>query len=251
MSAILGRSTYPSQPYGDASPAQLNGAAQPNGTGAQGPPAARNDSDNHSLTQDQQNSKDDKARNKAKEDLVQSWMDRLQLISVITTFFAATTSQLLSITTPQGPGSSSSPGLSIANAALTGSLIMESFSAVVAFVGAFVLVRYKVREATKDEAEKDQEKHGAKTWSTGPHLEQEQWGLLRPLHRSKGPPVVLLERAHLISVWTAFGGFFLGAVGTLAYAWAMQVVAVGAFSSATMGLCLVISVVVGLWPEPK
>lgn len=216
-------------------------------------------------TQDDQNDEDEKQRKKAREDLVQSWMDRLQLISVIvrpvhdsasvpqtrprqTTFFAATNAQLLSITTPtDGPGSAS---LQLSNATLAASLILESFSAVVSFLGAFTLVRYKVKEATKEEAQEAALKNGTATWSCDPHIEQEHWGVI-PARRSKEPPVILLERAHTISVASAFAGFVSGALGTVAYVWAMQPSSVGVVTSATLGVCLVLGGGVWFWPHPK
>jgi len=208
------------------------------------PPKGGANQQPHQKTQDEQNKDDEKARQKAKENLVQSWMDRLQLISVITTFFAATVSQLLSITSP-GVGddpTQQTPGMQLANAAFGGALIMESFSAVIAFMGAFVLVRYKVREATKDEKE---EKHEAQQgpYSTDPHVAQTYWG--------KEPPLRLLERTHIVSVATAFMGFVFGAVGTLAWAWAMQTIPVGGFTSASLALCFALTAVIFVWPQSR
>ncbi|KZV88379.1 hypothetical protein EXIGLDRAFT_772745 [Exidia glandulosa HHB12029] len=201
--------------------------------------------------QDDQNKDDDKQRKKAREDLVQSWMDRLQLISVITTFFAATNAQLLSITTPtdSAPGSAS---LQLSNATLAASLVLESFSAVVSFLGAFVLVRYKVKEATKEEAQEEAQRNGRDTWTADPHLEQEFWGVVPARRRKdKEPPVILLERAHTISIASASAGFVAGAIGTVAYVWAMQPSSVNITTSATLGVCLVLGAGVWFWPHPK
>ncbi|EJD46868.1 hypothetical protein AURDEDRAFT_123711 [Auricularia subglabra TFB-10046 SS5] len=203
-------------------------------------------------TQEDQDKEDEKARKKAREDLVQSWMDRLQLISVITlktTFFAATNAQLLSITTPMDP-----PGivaLQLSNAALSASLILESFSAVISFLGAFVLVRYKLKEATEEEAEQSAQETGASTWSRDPHLVQEYWGVLSPRRSDKEPPIILLERAHTMSIASAFTGFVTGALGTVAYTWAMQPLSVAVATSATLGLCLVLGTTVWFWPHPR
>ncbi|KZS87215.1 hypothetical protein SISNIDRAFT_321043 [Sistotremastrum niveocremeum HHB9708] len=140
-------------------------------------------------TQSEQDSEDEKARQKALSDLIKSWMDRMQLISMITTFFAATESQLLSVTTPSDDPNSTSGAMKAANATLSGALVLHSFSAVVAFLGAFVLVRYKLHEAKREERKVDShpqardgsqsekgpapardEVGGGGPWSANPHL---------------------------------------------------------------------------------
>ena len=98
-------------------------------------------------TQEDQDQTDADARKKAMKELVQSWMDRLQLISVIvsdatiarpvcsylaeslqTTFFAATEAQILGITTPSGDDMSQTRIEQTANAALAGALVTHVFA---------------------------------------------------------------------------------------------------------------------------
>ena len=136
-------------------------------------------------------------------------MDRLQLISVIvctkaiasfsaslnmcqTTFFASTEAQLLAITTPNS-GVSGTVAEQVANAALTGALVFHSFAgslcldsvdpysrnartlATLSFTAAFVLVRFRLKEATKDEHQgTDKEKR--KIWSSNPHVAMQRVG---------------------------------------------------------------------------
>ncbi|KAJ7647696.1 hypothetical protein FB45DRAFT_702523, partial [Roridomyces roridus] len=74
-------------------------------------------------------------------DLTQSWMDRLQLISVIATFFASTEAGMLQLT---------SNSSQIANSSMLGALVLHIFAAIISFIGAFVLVRYNLLEARQE-----------------------------------------------------------------------------------------------------
>jgi len=207
----------------------------------------------HKKTQSQQDKDDDKARQDAEEKLVQGWMDRLQLISVITTFFAANEAQLLSITTPSDPSTppgQTSPTAQTANAMLSGALVLHTFSAVVAFIGAFVLVRYKVKEAKEEEAkeegktEKDKvnyrenAKKQGQLWSSNPHIEQV--GYFMP----RCPPGSLMQQTHSVAIITAFVGFVFSIVGMLCYAWSQQARSVSIFSSACVAACLLLSLII-------
>src|ERR1700753_2449036 len=92
-------------------------------------------------------------------------------------------------------------------------------TAVIAFVGAFVLVTYKLKEEKKEEhktadkAEKGSNSNSkANTddglYSTNPRLEQSAsmgWG--RWGSSSGGPPTDLLKSAHGIAIGAAFFGF--------------------------------------------
>ncbi|PPQ78990.1 hypothetical protein CVT25_002274 [Psilocybe cyanescens] len=80
--------------------------------------------------------------------LLESWMDRLQLISVLAIFFASTEATLLSITMPQDQYN---PNLSIAsqaaNVGLTGGLLLHILAAFISFLGGFFLIRYRIKWA--------------------------------------------------------------------------------------------------------
>lgn len=101
-------------------------------------------------TQKDQDNVDEAARRKALKELLQSWMDRLQLISVLTTFFAAMEAQLLGNTSPTGTGPVSVTA-QVANIGLICALIVHSFAAMISFLAAFALIRFKLTEATKKE----------------------------------------------------------------------------------------------------
>ncbi|KAL1746645.1 hypothetical protein HDZ31DRAFT_81033 [Schizophyllum fasciatum] len=101
-------------------------------------------------TQEEQDQEDDRARKKALKELVQSWMDRLQLISVITTFFASTEAGLLQVVAPSEAGQMTAAE-SAANAGVLGALVLHTNAAILSFLASFLLVRYKVEEAKKEE----------------------------------------------------------------------------------------------------
>ncbi|PPQ87448.1 hypothetical protein CVT25_008184 [Psilocybe cyanescens] len=102
-------------------------------------------------TQEEQNEADEKARREALRDLIESWMDRLQLISVITTFFASTEASMITITAPGSDGTPMSVTAQVANIGIMGALVVHSNAAIISFLAAFFLVRYKLRIANKEE----------------------------------------------------------------------------------------------------
>jgi hypothetical protein len=104
-------------------------------------------------TQAEQDDEDDIKRREALRNLVESWMDRLQLISVITTFFASTEASLITITMP-GPDQGSGTVVGqLANIGILGALVVHSNAAIISFLAAFFLVRYKLKIAKDEEAE--------------------------------------------------------------------------------------------------
>ncbi|GJE91364.1 hypothetical protein PsYK624_075140 [Phanerochaete sordida] len=201
-------------------------------------------------TQEDQNRKDEEARNKAVKELVNSWMERLQLISVITTFFAAIEAQLLGIVTPSGDDGVS--GITKASAAtLSSALVVHSFAAILSFIAAFFLVRFRVHEANKQETKAEQkleagpkpgqsaEKPGPtvppEIWSANPRLEQ-----VGPLRRGK-PPVHLLENCHTLCMVLSLVGFVLAMVGIMCYVWAMLPRSSIVLSTVAIGLSVMLS----------
>ncbi|KAG8221269.1 hypothetical protein J3R82DRAFT_1434 [Butyriboletus roseoflavus] len=103
------------------------------------------------ITQEEQDAMDDKARKRAMGNLVNSWQERLQLISVITTFFATTEAAMLVNTKPVIGLDWNNNVLKASNASLLGALILHVYAAVLSFLGAFLLIRYKLQEATREE----------------------------------------------------------------------------------------------------
>src|ERR1700691_4932501 len=140
-------------------------------------------------------------------------------------------------------------------------------TAIVSFLASFVLVRYKLIEAKKEELKvegitrsdlvtsptsikhhRDVEmtadpnhRHspprdsttGELIYSCDPRLEQ-----VGPFSL-KQPPTALLSRCHSLCIYLAALGFILALMGILCYAWAVQPLSVAAFSSGVMALCLI------------
>ncbi|KAJ7024023.1 hypothetical protein C8F04DRAFT_969566 [Mycena alexandri] len=189
--------------------------------------------------QSTQNAKDEKARRQAAKDLAQSWMDRLQLISVITTFFASTEAGMLQVT---GLGDAAS--VQVANAAFTGALVLHIWAAIISFLAAFFLVRYNLKEAKEEGRQKSSlpaVRHIAQTtsnlavsyppvWTMNPHLEQ-----IGPFQRK--PPTHLLSRCHNLCILLTFAGFLLALLGILAFAWGQNPVSVGVVTSVSTAVC--------------
>ncbi|EJF65165.1 hypothetical protein DICSQDRAFT_177821 [Dichomitus squalens LYAD-421 SS1] len=222
-------------------------------------------------TQEDQNNSDEKERRKAMNELVASWMDRLQLISVITTFFAAMEAELLGTTAPDPGDNASEPVVSqLANATLTGALVMHVFAAILAFLAAFFLIRFKLTAAVREEhkvesglasgaasgagvcvgkgAEPASGSRNSTTssdppiWSSNPHLEQ-----VGPFRRGQ-PPTHLLDHCHSLCMWLSAVGFVLALVGVLAFAWSRLALSGGVFASVCMAVCLSTGVAAIFWP---
>ncbi|KAF8126346.1 hypothetical protein EV363DRAFT_1174555 [Boletus edulis] len=101
-------------------------------------------------TQEEQDAEDDKARKHVMKNLVSSWQERLQLISVITTFFASTEAAMLANTKPASRHEFENNVLKLANASLLGALILHVYASVLSFLGAFLLISYKLEEARRE-----------------------------------------------------------------------------------------------------
>ncbi|KAG2159159.1 uncharacterized protein EDB93DRAFT_449034 [Suillus bovinus] len=103
-------------------------------------------------TQKEQDKQDEEARKRAMRNLVNSWQERLQLISVITTFFASIEAGMLVPVNTDPNAADALPGLlKTANAGFLGALIMHVYAAVLSFLAAFLLIRYKLKEASNEE----------------------------------------------------------------------------------------------------
>ncbi|KAJ6497651.1 hypothetical protein C8R45DRAFT_134877 [Mycena sanguinolenta] len=207
-----------------------------------------------------QDKEDENARRQAIKDLVQSWLDRLQLISVITTFFASTEAGMLQVVTT---GKGEDAGSQVANSAFLAALVLHIWAAIISFMGAFFLVRYNLKEAKEEEREvglapgittsptrslSPLQLPRARTdasitdylrlqpvWTTNPHLEQ-----VGPFHRN--PPTHLLGRVHNLCIALTFVGFGLALFGILAYAWVQNPVSVGIVTSLSTLVCFVAAV---------
>lgn len=159
-----------------------------------------------------------------------------------------------------------------------------SFLAVISFLGAFFLIRYKLEVAERDEEEIEQEivdsptsissdpiKRGFSTsrasgsrtnnarglvrvqtdspedpviWSTNPRLVQ-----VGPF-RSKAP-TELLSRCHSLCVFLTFLGFLLAIMGLMSFSWDRLPLSIGIGASVAMGFCLTAGALILVFPSIK
>ncbi|KAK0486249.1 hypothetical protein IW261DRAFT_1454514 [Armillaria novae-zelandiae] len=185
-------------------------------------------SQNH--TQEDQDKVDEEARRKATKDLVQSWMDRLQLISLITTFFASVEAGLLQVSTPS-KGDDTSAWERACNAGFLGALVVHVTASFISFFAAFFLIRFKVIEANKEELRAGGAVQPDEVWCANPRLVQ-----AGPFHEQL--PLDLLNKCHSLTILLSTFGFALALMGILCLSWARQPVSVSIFTSVCLCICL-------------
>jgi hypothetical protein len=181
-------------------------------------------------------------------------MDRLQLISMITTFFAATEASMLQITTPQAGSDDFTPTAldNATNAAYTGALAMHINAAIISFLASFFLINYKVHVAKKEEkkaegqpaspsntsspddshSEKPLSKQAPKreTASYGYSVSQYGWS------KNSQPPLHLLQRCHALCMILSIVGFALAIIATITFSWSRQTQSVSIFVTVCFGV---------------
>jgi len=233
-------------------------------------------------TQEDQDKDDEKARNKALKDLVQSWQDRLQLITLLTTFLASVEASMLQVTFPADP-TNSGRWSQASNAGYMAALVLHLYASLISFFASFFLIRFKVKEAKREEqqVEGNSAQHSqpspkgstiidmAAHHITGSPLStvsarndtlthekgrtessrhspvwsaNPQLVTTGPFQRQ--PPVNLLSRCHTLCMVTTAVGFILAIIGTLCYAWAGQSTSVAIITSVTIGICLISCIVI-------
>lgn len=163
-----------------------------------------------------------------------------------TTFFAGMEVQLLGTTMPDDP--KNDPVIDqIANAALTGALVVHVFAAITSFLAAFFLTRYKLSAAKREEVEVESGCANAATpapssRSTDRHLEQ-----VGPFRRGQ-PPTHLLDHCHSLSMWLAAAGFVLALAGVLCATWARFALSSSVFATVCVVVCVVSGITAFFWP---
>jgi hypothetical protein len=232
------------------------------------------------LTQEDQDKTDDDDEREAMQNLVQTWLERLQLISVITTFFASTESGMLGKSLPASGQVLSTAG-EIANVCFMSALVIHAHASVISFLGAFFLIRYKLDVAEQEALDElvdspisvsssdpikrrfsTPEASGLRTnkprgrvrvhtspespivYSTHPHLVQ-----VGPF-RTKAP-TELLSRCHSLCVFLTFLGFLLALMGLLSFSWNGLPLSLGVGASVSMGVCFVAGISIFVFPFSK
>ena len=190
-----------------------------------------------------------------------------------TTFFAAMESQLLGTTAPDPGAQAGEPAASqLANATLTGALVVHIFAAILSFLAAFFLIRYRLTAAVREERKVESGLAGGSAnpplggsgtgsgtgegnttrttttsssqpiWSSNPHLEQ-----VGPFRRGQ-PPTHLLDHLHSVCMWLSVVGFVLALIGVLCFAWSRLALSGGVFASVCMAICLFTGLTGFFWP---
>ena len=125
-------------------------------------------------------------------------------------------------------------------------------AAILSFVAAFFLVRFRYKEASHEEMkiesienpeaskEKDPKEESAlnKIFTTNPHLEA-----VGPLGRWGQPPTHLLDRCHTLAMTLALLGFILAMIGIVCLVWVNLPLSSSIASMALLGLCCGLSFV--------
>lgn len=179
--------------------------------------------------------------------------------------------------------------MDIANAGIIGSLIIHlsagkpytrlsefgiliNGEAIISFLASFVLVRYKLKEAKKEELKAEgiaghgmvmsptsnkpyhdvektgsQENHSQRNLTSEPPIHACNPRLEQVGPFSRQPPTNLLSRCHTLCIALGAVGFILALMGIVCYAWAMQPLSVAAFSTAVMGVCLASGGIILMW----
>ncbi|KAI0827975.1 hypothetical protein BC628DRAFT_129140 [Trametes gibbosa] len=85
--------------------------------------------------------------------VVQVWLDRLQSMAVVTTFFVSIDSLLFSLTSSTRPSDLHGWTMrdEVINASLGGAIIFHACASIVAYIGSFVLIRYRLNTAEQAE----------------------------------------------------------------------------------------------------
>lgn len=111
----------------------------------------------------------------------------------------------------------------------------------IAFLGAFVLVTYRLKEEKREQDDAAQSKI-LKIWSTNPRLVQVGPSLYpstKANSNGKEVPTELLRQTHFIAITTGFIGFIFVVTGIMCYVWAKQSRVACILSSATLGTCII------------
>ncbi|KAK7036411.1 hypothetical protein VNI00_011608 [Paramarasmius palmivorus] len=198
-------------------------------------------------TQKQQDQEDEENRRNAIKELVDSWNDRLQLISLITTFLASVEAGLLQVIAPQSQNPNfQAPLVVTTNACLYCALVIHMYASFMGFIGAFFLVRFKVKEAKYQEEEvaymqptppgkgevvldmaANHITNSPKSTQPSPRVNQEPPAIrsanpklvhVGPFFRH--PPINLLSRCHFMCILLTVLGFVLAMAGIIVQTWA-------------------------------
>ncbi|KAG2032311.1 hypothetical protein BDR03DRAFT_970445 [Suillus americanus] len=186
-------------------------------------------------------------------------MQRLQTLTLITTFLASIDGELFTLTSipSQVTLNASKESAELVYACFTGALVFHVCSAILGYTASFVLIRYQIVDAETPPVETDEL---GKRSNTGLPRQESIHGkqlVLRavpPLYviqsllqipsgfrlqsRTSSPPLDLLTRCYFTILTLSGAGFILALLGIATYAWFGLQQVVGIFTMACLGASL-------------
>lgn len=172
--------------------------------------------------------------------LVAAWMQRLQVLTLITTFLASIDGELFMLT--------STPQMSLGSqefvyACFTGALIFHVCAAILGYVACFALIRYQIGDVTpSDTKNTERMRITIPPFDAVSTLLQVPSGL-QVRSRTSSPPLDLLTRCYFTTLALGSVGFILALLGIAGYAWVILQQVIGIFTV----VCLGVSIVASMW----
>jgi hypothetical protein len=120
--------------------------------------------------------------------------------------------------------------------------------ALVSFIAAFFLTRYKLQDAVKLELETESPQSQVSPSNVftssrtsilarNPHLVQVGF------FEGQGPPVQLLRRCHALCIWLVASGFILALIGIVGFVWEKMSLAASIFATVCIGVSFIFAVI--------
>jgi len=194
--------------------------------------------------------------------LVDAWMHRLQMLTLVTTFLASIDGELFTLTntSSQVTVDASLGSQEFVYACFSGALIFHVCAAILGYVASFALIRYElihveVPSGTESNvqgelASSSEARHGVSPrLLTPPPFDIVKTPFQTPQMRLEAhsrtftPPLALLARCYYTTLVLSSVGFIAALLGITTYAWKGLQQTVGIFTTA----CLGISVLAGVW----
>ncbi|KAG2153364.1 hypothetical protein DEU56DRAFT_751944 [Suillus clintonianus] len=187
--------------------------------------------------------------------LVAAWMQRLQTLTVITTFLTTIDGQLFTLSSASTTSGvkliTSTQSQEFVYACFAGALVFHVCSSILGYVACFALIRYEIVDADPSSVMKHHD-HGERYESIDgkqlliravPPLYAIHYLLQTPsnlrLHsRTITPPLDLLTRCYYMTFALSSLGFILALLGIVTYAWFGLQRVVGIFTMSCLGFSL-------------
>ncbi|KAG1861871.1 hypothetical protein C8R48DRAFT_710482 [Suillus tomentosus] len=175
--------------------------------------------------------------------LVAVWMQRLQMLTLITTFLASIDGDLFVLTSTSSQ--TTLDAQEFIYACFTGALVFHVCAAILGYVASFALIQYQISDVAPSDT-----KNAERMLITIPPFDAVNGLLQMPLNsgiqirsRTSIPPLDLLTRCYFTTLALGSVGFILVLLGIAGYAWVILRQVVGIFTV----VCLGVSIVASVW----